>query len=639
MPLALEPPQIVMMLIGFAGMAGFGGAAVWLVMRRNGSNRSDAAREQTQPGAVAAPAPEPAPAPVPAHAPELHEPTEFVALPNHREEDSPVVDDGTAFIEPAFAAAIDPLDATRLAAPAVDDAPAPEKTDLIPSPLAGWQRSATAEATSLVQPSSEATGFVPSPALPPAEPTSLMRPPSEATAFLPAPAPAEPTSLMQPPYESTAFVPSPALPPTEPTSLMPSPAPAELRAFVSPPAPPPAEPSVSLPRVPTPEPTRVRPMTPSVDVDEHLRHAIEAFERIQTGKAEPGAREALDGHLAVLASAPADELLQRLRADGPALREQVLLLALLHGDTWPARTALGPMLDGFDAARRETALQLLRSWDDPRASSIAGAALAAASSSEQRAMWLRCFADRGWDPGADAIEAALDDDDAAVLVAGLRLLARPDRHPHLQSRLTTATYAPDPRVRMQAIEAALASANQSAWLMCRQLARNPSFPVAAELVALLGSEAEVAALCQSLDAEALPALLRALALSGRPVALRRCVARFDDPDADLREAARAGLALANGRSFADAAAARDWLDGLDGATRWLGGRPRTGVQVIEALRNADVATRRALARELSIRSRGRIHVDAELLPDAMQRQLDGVQAEVDGLDLDRGFPW
>lgn len=621
MPLALEPPQIVMMLIGFAGMAGFGGAAVWLVMRRHGSNRSDASQKQTQPGAVAAPATDPAPAPVPA--PEIHEPTEFVALPNHREEDSPVVDDGTAFIEPAFAAAIDPRDATRLAAPAADDTPAPEKTELIPSPLAGRQRNATAEATSLVQPPSEATGFVPSPALPPAEPTSLMQPPSEATAFLPAPARTEP------PYESTAFVPSPALPPTEPTSLMPSPAPAELRAFVSPPAPPPAEPSVSLPRVPT----------PSVDVDEHLRHASEAFERIQTGKAESGAREALDGHLAVLASTPADELLQRMQAGGPTLREQVLLLALLHSESWPARTALGPMLDGFDAAGRETALQLLRSWDDPRASSIAGAALAAATSSEQRAMWLRCFADRGWDPGADAIEVALDDDDPAVLVAGLRLLARPDRHPHLQSRLTTHTYAPDPGVRMQAIEAALASANQSAWLMCRQLARNPSFPAAAELVALLGSEAEVASLCQSLDAEPLPALLRALALSGRPVALRRCVARFDEPDTGLRDAARAGLALASSRSFDDAAAARDWLDGLDAAARWLGGRPRTGVQMIEALRSADVATRRALARELSIRSRGRVHVDAELLPDAMQRQLDGVQADVAGLDLDRGFPW
>lgn len=597
MPLALEPPQIVMMLIGFAGMAGFGGAAVWLVMRRHGSNRNRATQEQTQPGAVAARAAESAstPASAPAPAPEVHDPTEFIALPNHREEDSPVVaDTGTAFIEPVFDAAIDPLEATRLAAPAADDAaPAPDKTDLIPAPLAGWQRSASAEPTTIVAPPSEATAFLP----PPAEPTMFMRPPHEAPS-------AEPTMLVQPP-----------------------------------PAPPPTEPSVSLPRVPPPEPPRMQPVTPSIDVDEHLRHASEAFERIHTGEAKPGTREALDGHLAVLASTPADELLQRLQPGGPMLREQVLLLALLHSESWPARTALGPMLAGFDEARRETALQLLRSWDDPRASSIVGAALAAATSSEQRAMWLRCFADRGWDPGADAIEAAIDDDDPAVLVAGLRLLARPDRHPHLQSRLTTATYAPDPRVRMQAIEAALASANQSAWLMCRQLARNPSFPAAAELVALLGSEAEVAALCQSLDAEAVPALLRALALSGRPVALRCCVARFEDPDAGLREAARAGLALASGRSLDDAAAARDWLDDLDAATRWLGGRPRTGAQVIEALRSTDVATRRALARELSIRSRGRVHVDADLLPDAMQRQLDGVQADVDGLDLDRGFPW
>jgi hypothetical protein len=106
-------------------------------------------------------------------------------------------------------------------------------------------------------------------------------------------------------------------------------------------------------------------------------------------------------------------------------------------------------------------------------------------------------------------------------------------------------------------------------LVCRQLARNPSFPAAAEFVGPLGTETEIAALLESLDAQATPQLLRGLALSGRPVALRACLTRFDDPDAALQEAVRDGLTVAAGRSFDDVDAARRWVDGLTGRLRGL----------------------------------------------------------------------
>lgn len=590
---------MLMMLISVAGMLGFGSIAVWLMLRQRAerdagmrgssspvTDAPQSAETQAKPRSSSAPVTADAPRPAPTL--DVYEPTEFVALPNVREDDSPRVDEATAFVAPAFGAE---LDTSAQLGTFADDEPPPDKTEFIPAPLAGWQSAdSVEERTALVRPALQSATTVP-----PREQTAFIAPPPS---FL-APTP----DLQEPASERSR----------EPTG------------FVRPPPPRPAA-----------------PPTVSIDLGEHLRLAADAFERIHTGATEPGNRDALAGHLAVLASASANALLQDVQprlTGAPDLRWSAALLALLHNESWPAKTALAPMLVAFDEPRRQAALQLLRSWDDPRGRSIAASALASAQSSEQRVMWLSCFAIRGWDPGADVIEAALADSEPTVLIAGLRLLPRSDQASRLQARLSTHLYATHPRVRMQAIEGALTFGNQSTWLVCRQLARNPSYPEAAEFVGLLGTEAEVAALVESLETQATAQLLHGLALSGRPVALRACLARFDDPDDELRETARDGLTLAAGRPFVDVAAARNWVDGLAGATRWLGGSPRTGAQIVAALLRSDLSSRPALARELSIRSRSRIHVDVTLLTDALSRELAGLGQDIDAIEFERGFPW
>ncbi|PRQ04422.1 hypothetical protein ENSA5_07580 [Enhygromyxa salina] len=176
--------------------------------------------------------------------------------------------------------------------------------------------------------------------------------------------------------------------------------------------------------------------------------------------------------------------------------------------------------------------------------------------------------------------------------------------------------------------------DQSAWLVCCQLARNPSFSIASELVGLLGTEAELAQLRQAFDAAPTPELLWALGLSGRRVGLDACVEHFDDDDDLTREAAREGLSVAAGRGFASVSEAKSWLE-QRGASRSLGGAERGPAQVLAVLAEAPDRLRRALARELRIRSRGRVHLDPGALPHAWRSQLDAPLS----IDFDRGFPW
>lgn len=283
-------------------------------------------------------------------------------------------------------------------------------------------------------------------------------------------------------------------------------------------------------------------------------------------------------------------------------------------------------------------LQRLHSWDDPRAEPLAAASLARAQDPDTRALWLDCFAERGWDPGVTAIEAALTDADPHLVTLGLRLLPRCAAAPRLQTKLAGLLFAHEAAVRMQALETALAFGNESAWLVCRQLARNPSFPAAAQLVGLLGTEAEVTEQCRALEFAPTAELLGGLGLSGRPVVLRACVARFEDPDPKLREAAHAMLTLAAGSAFESITNAQTWLASQQ-HPRMLGGKRRWAAQVTAVLGTADDPLRRLLTRELRIRSQTKLHVDASLAPDAFARQLAQVKECVAEIDFDRGFPW
>ncbi len=553
MPLALETPQTILMVLSFAAMAVSVGIAIWLWRRHQTASRPVAPRPERRSGAVAVASRNPS-APEPAAAKE--DVTEFVALPHLREHDAPR-SDPTAVI------------AVVHGRPTI-----PDRTEIV---------------------------------APPGERTEFIPPPTDRTEIVAAPRPAfEP--------EKTEFIPLPFGRRDEPvparTESAPTPTP-----------------------TPTPAPTPAPPTPTEIDLPEHLRLAIDAFEQLQAGGTSP----ALAGHLDVLANAPATALLELVR---PALaREQGLrfagtLLPLLHAKHWPTKTHFASLLADLDEPRKHIALALLRSWDDPRAETLATASLAAASDLEARLLWLGCLADRGWDPGAAVIEAALADPNPRVVASGLRLVLRCEAAPRLQAKLAGSLFATDPEIRMHAIEAALGLGDPSAWLVCRQLARNPSFPVAAQLVGLLGTEAEIAEQCRAFESAPTPELLAGLGLSGRPVALQVCIDHFDDRDPIIQATARTALTLAAKTNFASADDARAWLRAQT-HPRLLGGERRSAAAVLAQLAIADEPTRRALARELRIRSRGRVHLDATLLPHAFAQQLERLRPQVSELDFEQ----
>lgn len=369
---------------------------------------------------------------------------------------------------------------------------------------------------------------------------------------------------------------------------------------------------------------------------EHFELAVAALAQLER-REDADQATALHGHLEVLAAAPIDPLLELLRpalADPLDTRCDAAWLALLHHKSWPARRALPDLLRELDDRGRVQGRRSLASWDDPRAPSLAAAALEQARGGERRA-WLELFAERGWDPGDAAIDEALDTGDPELLILGLRL-AGSRRSEQVRAKVSDQLFAADPAVRIEAIETALSFAEQRAWLVCRQLARNPAFPRAAELVGLLGSQSEIVALCQAASAANSTSLLWGLGLSGRAVALQTCAAALADDE--LRADAQAALTLACGRELESADEARQWLAQAPASARLIGGAPRTLDAIAQTLAKTDsIPLRRAIARELRIRSGGRVFLPAELRPRALRRQLDPLR-RLD-LDLDRDFPW
>ena len=509
--------------------------------------------------------------------PEPREATEFVAVPGQREEDSPVTPAGehTEFVPP----------------PSEQDEPV-ERTEFIANPSALRAAPIVEERTAFVAPPpaiEERTSFVaPPPQLAVEERTSFVAPP-----IFDAP----PVVSSQPPLREA--------------------------------------PDSSSPRIaPAIDPPKT---DPTAALREHFDLAVVAFATLeQQEDADESTR--LHGHLEVLGSAAIDPLLEVVRpalVDSNDARVGAAWLALLQHKTWPAKRALPQLLAELDERSRTEALRALASWDDPRAASLASAGLEHdAGTPEREVEWLELFATRGWDPGDAAIDRALSSTHARLLVAGLRLAG--SRKPEqVRAKVSAQLFASDPAVRIEAIETALVFAEQSAWLVCRQLARNPAFPRAAELVGLLGSETEVAQLCQAASIAGSAPLVWGLGLSGRPIALEACAAALDDTE--LRAAASAALALALGRELDSPAAVREVVAKHD-APRLIGGAPRTLAALAKTLADTDsLPLRRAIARELRIRARGRVISTPELRPPAYRRQLDELRSL--DLDLNRDFPW
>ncbi|MFO7561756.1 MAG: hypothetical protein R6X02_03880 [Enhygromyxa sp.] len=631
--------QLVLMLLSFAGMFAFAGVALWLWLRQRRAPPVPAS--QVAAAARTSPATAPKPAPAPEPEPEV---TEFVALPGRREDDSPQPHlrghEGASPVDVAVDAAEEPV----------------EGTEFIPAPLelAAHRQGVGEERTEFMQvhhgsgapmgPSTGAddedrTAFVAPPEPPgPGERTAFVAPP-------PAPVPGEPTTFVAPP---------PAPVPGEPTTFVAPPEPlapelGERSSFEAPPAPelPVAPPPVSSPAPPAPPPPHVEPEPKPVphasapiaaELREHFELAVAALAQLEQREDED-LTTALRGHLEVLASAPLDPLLELSRPaieapDPTGSRCHTAWLALLQHKSWPARRALPELIAGLDEGARAEGLRALASWDDPRAPGLAVAGLEQAPA-EHRHEWLELFAERGWDPGEAAVVDALRSSDPKLLIIGLRLAGARESG-QIQAEVSAQVFATDPAVRIEAIETSLVFAGQSAWLVCRQLARNPAFPRAAELVGLLGSMAEITALCQVASAANSAALLWGLGLSGRPEALQSCATTLDDDE--LRPAARAALALACGREFDSTASAQAWLGQAPASARLIGGEPRTLDAIARALSNSDsIPLRQAIARELQIRSGGRVALAATLRPQAHRRQLDDLRRLE--LDLDRDFPW
>lgn len=580
-PLALERPQTILMALSFATMLVFVGVAVWLWLRQRArATRLPAPRSKRQASApLSAPPVTSAPAPEAVLTPDAvqtrsHEPARASVSGLHLSLST--IDEPTEFVAP-------PIDEPTefVALPHLRE---PDSPDLDP---VGTEIIRVFHGDRIAPPASTPPSFVP-----------------EKTEFIPAPLGLRPKFDSSPPAASAA-----------------------ARRFETPT-------SVPIPQTERPTPT-------AVDLPEHLRLAIDAFEQLQRESPTPAHVDALAGHLDVLGSASASTLLELITpklAREPDQHFAGSLLVLLHNKAWPAKLAFPALLAQLDEAHRRVALQLLRSWDDPRAEPLAAASLALAQHLDTRALWLDCFAERGWDPGVAAIEAALADPDPRIVAIALRLLPRCDAALRLQSKLAGLLFANEPAVRMQALETALAFGDQAAWLVCRQLARNPNFPAAAQLVGLLGTESEIIEQCRAFEAAPTAELLAGLGLSGRPIVLRACVERFEDPDPQLRQAAHDALTLAAGSAFASLTDARTWLSSQQ-QPRILGGTRRWAMQVTAVLRTASEPLRRLLARELRIRSRAKVHVDASLLPHAFAQQLAQVKQRVAEIDFERGFPW
>ncbi|EDM80008.1 hypothetical protein PPSIR1_20314 [Plesiocystis pacifica SIR-1] len=570
--------QLAIMMFSFAGMVLFAGVAVVLYLRQQ------QLREAAPPPLPVTPKPA---APQASPIEEPTEPTEFV---------------------PARHGGPDP-DAPRKLGES--------GTELVPAPHGPEDPEAELEATELVpvhhappDPEESGTELVSVHHAPPEERTAFVQP-----HFAPEP---------PPPAERTAMV-QPRLEPEPPPQPVPVPAPVPAKPVEAPAA--------------APE--------PSTDHAHHFDLAVaalaESFEQLRSGAA-PGTIESTHarwrGHLAVLHSADLDALSTTLRpalsATEPARRSAAWRALLTHRKL-SLREQLPELVDGLDGDARAAAVATLASIADPRveralAVGLEGAQAKGADKAATWRFWLEVATRRGEGPDDDAIAAALASSEPEILALGLRLLPRSSRRDAQRAQADSLVFAPNAAVRTAAIEASVTLGHKGAWLVARQLARNPSFPRITALVASLGTAAELDALAAALERPSLAAALALLA-SGRAAAFERCAVLVDDQDAltpEEREALSAALAAARGEGPSQSP-----------EHRLLAGERRTGPTLSAWLRRPESARDPLLAHlcaELRVRTRGEVDLDPALEPDAWRRRVQAAAATLEALDLDAPVP-
>lgn len=402
-----------------------------------------------------------------------------------------------------------------------------------------------------------------------------------------------------------------------------------------------------------------------------------------------GPEDRLERHLDALeiaGSVVAQRLLSPILANANASFESVVAatLAWLRADETRAQELFAILDANGEPARRDGIARGLALFADPDVDAQLHRSVATATGPGLAAR-LHALAGR-W-PGHDRLASLLVSDDLEVARAAA-LLAREQRSPEIIAALTPLATAADVELRRVTIESALCLQIAGAWASALYWAfvqdTSPFRRSALTWVALLGDAAVHEQLLAQLDAPLVrDDVVWALGFCGRKAAVERCLPLLGDailgPLAAEVVCAIAGLpvdediywrAHPGSGSPDDAASAlpvfehddldaeltpgheealqipepepiigwwRARADSFDPALRYLGGRPLDSDVLIDALWNAPMRRRHALALELVVRTAGAASIDTRALATTQRNQLAAL-AQLAPFDCQRGSP-
>ncbi len=509
---------------------------------------------------------------------------------------------------------------------------------------------------------SRAEGTVAIPVTPRAEKTALVAPPpvEEPTIAIPPPGSRDETAMLV--RRSAPASTKPAAAPTPKTEVIST---EEILAVIAkhrPPEPVVADapvpsaltnaPAVFPPPEPLPPPTP-KAAPPSIAAETLQQHFDAALAAMTSMFATEGSRD-----LPTLAQGP--ELEWRRNIEVLALvaersMSEFALPTLLDNDAMPDRRSAAAsvllelenakgherFLEHFselDAAGRELAITALARWGSDRVEAVASKGYRAAGDSARKLPWLRLFAARALDPGPIVAEL-LSSDDPVLLAEGLRLLPLHERGRELATKIDRHVVTGPPAVRMAAIRAGLVFERPSAWIACKTASRDPAFPEACSLVAMLAPQAEVDSLASWASKPSAPAHAGwALGLSGRVAGLAGCIERMGHDDPRVLAEGLAGFRHATGYPGADTQSAiREWWAANESRfardKRCLGGETFSMGSIRSALATAPRASRDALRLELQVRSGGKLRLPTVAMPSRELAALSALDAAT--IDLNR----
>lgn len=311
-------------------------------------------------------------------------------------------------------------------------------------------------------------------------------------------------------------------------------------------------------------------------------------------------------------------------------------LALLLRDGRSGLARLDALIEG-DARAAADVRELLTLWSDRQADwQLQQRALRAGPT---QSFWLDVLEARRVDPGAALLEELLASDDSELRRRGL-VLAKYHDDPGLRCEVARR-HLHDlrrPQVRMAAVELAIFDREPIAWMLCRQLAMSPDCVRAVELLASLGTAAELEPLLRRASGRG-GALTWRICMSGRKRAAELAAAALERDREDVFAASGLRYVVGNPDQDGVDALLQRWAElkgTLTDDRRHLHGSrfgARPGLRACMA--GADALHRRALGDELLFRSRGSCRwVGAGLAGDRLTALDDLDRVDI---DFDEGF--